>query len=169
MTIEKFIANPNQKNWEESGISGDINMMRELYQKSKELAKKFFSCQDWIEMCEFEKSFSVRNIFLGNAVHNISSFQECIEVFNLDKQFKFFRQLWKKFANFAVSFEEKLFTICTFEEYKKTSLGRKILQDMIDLAETDENIEALMGLVSLDDKVLSDNLTKKSFEISSLS
>ena len=93
MNVESFIKNPNKKNWDESGISGDINMMRELYQKSKELAKKFFSCQDWIEMCEFEKSFSVRNIFLGNAVHNISSFQECIEVFNLDKQFKFFRQL----------------------------------------------------------------------------
>lgn len=168
MNVESFIKNPNKKNWDESGISGDINMMRELYQKSKELAKKFFSCQDWIEMCEFEKSFSVRNNFLGNAVHNISSFQECIEVFNLDKQFKFFRQLWRKFANFAVSFEEKLFTIGTFEEYKKTSLGKKTLRDMIELAETDEHIEALMRFVPSDDKVLSDKLTKKAMEISSL-
>lgn len=168
MTVEKFIATPTQKNWDESGISGDIKKMKSLYEKNKDLANRFFSCPDWVEMCEFEKNFTTRNTFLKNAIRRISSFQECKQVFELDKSFKFFQQFWNKFAHFAVSFAEMHETMAIFDEYKKTVMGRNILSRMVKLAATDEDFDVLSGLISPEQKELTEELCKRAVKKSSL-
>ena len=168
MTVDNFIKNPNKKSWDESGISGDIEKMKELYNKDRDLANRFFLCQDWVEMCEFEKDFSVRNVFLRKAIHYISSFQECKQVFELDKSFKFFLPLWIKFAHFAVSFDEMHETMAIFEEYKKTDMGRNILNHMVAMATTKEDFDILSGLISPEQRDLTDALCKKAVKKSSL-
>jgi len=168
MTVEKFIATPTQKTWDESGISGDIKKMKSLYEKNKDLANRFFSCPDWVEMCEFEKNFTTRNTFLKNAIRTISSFQECKQVFELDKQFKYFQSFWNKYAHFAVSFAEMHETMAIFGEYKKTVMGRNILSRMVKLAATDEGLDILSGLISPEQRDLTDALCQKAVKKSSL-
>jgi len=168
MTVENFIKKPNQKNWDKSGISGDIEKMKELYNRDQDLAKRFFSCQDWIEMCEFERNFTTRNTFLKNAIRTISSFPECKQVFELDKQFKYFQNFWNKFAHFAVSFDEMHQTMAIFGENKKNLMGRNILSRMIKMAATEEDFDVLSGLISPEQRELTDALCKRAVKKSSL-
>ena len=84
---------------------------------------------------------------LKNAIRTISSFPECKQVFELDKQFKYFQNFWNKFAHFAVSFDEMHQTMAIFGENKKTLMGRNILSRMIKMAATEEDFDVLSGLI----------------------
>ena len=169
MKVKTFLKSPTQSRFNESKISGDIEKMKELYKKAPELAKRFFSCQDWVEMCEFEKSFSQRKIFLGHAVDSISSFSECMQVHELDQGYQYFSQLWVKFTHFAVLFDDMYRTIDIFHEYKKSKTGKKILKKIIELAETQEDLDILAGIVPSDNAALTDELCQKAGKIQKFS
>ena len=161
MKVSVFLSNPTQSRFDESKISGDIQKMKQMYETSPNLAKRFFSCQDWMEIVEFEKSFSARKDLLQNAVNSISSFDECLQVYKLDTGYNFFRQLWKKFIQFSVSFDQMHQTLDIFHEYKDTSVGKKVLRKMVNLMETMEDFDILSGLISSDDRKLTDALCKR--------
>lgn len=161
MRVLVFKSNPSKKLFDDLKVSGDIQKMRQLYDAAPNLAKRYFSCEDWIEMIEFEKTFSTRKILLENAINSISSFDECLKVYKLDTGYQFFNQLWTKFVHFSVSFDQMYETMDIFHEFRKSKTGKKVLKRMIELAETQEDFDILAGFIPSEDGVLTDALIKK--------
>ena len=158
--IDLFIKAPTRARFEKLDIVGDVKMMKYLYEQAPNLAKRYFTCEDWVELCRFEKEFATRTELLQNAVDVIASIEDCRQVFMEDKRDEFYKKIMHKAIIFCVSFDDILDTICTFELtneklYKK--YGKKLVKRAINLMVTPEDVKDFSGIIPIDDE---DSLSK---------
>lgn len=166
--IDLFIENPTRAGFEKLDIVGDVKRMKYLYEQAPNLAKRYFTCEDWVEMCQFEKNFDARTSLLKNAVECIASIEDCKNVFKEDKRDEFYEKIMNKATIFCVSFEDILDTICTFELvkdkfYKK--YGKKLVKRAIKLIATPEDVENFTGIVPTEDTEAIAKLGDKAYKI----
>jgi len=166
--VDSFIKAPTRAGFEKLEISGDVEKMDYLYIHAPTLAKRYFTCQDWVELCQFKQDFATRTALLQNAVECIGSIEDCRIVFKEDKRDEFYEQIMNKAIVFCVSFEDILDTICTFEltqedSYKK--YGKKLVKRAIKLIATPEDVENFTGIIPIDDTESISKLGEKAFKI----
>lgn len=168
MTVENFIKNPTRASFEKLDIVGDVKMMRNLYEQAPNLAKRYYTCEDWLEMCQFEKNFATRTALLQNAVKCIASIEDCRNVYKEDKRDEFYNEIMDKAIIFCVSFEDIVDTICTFELTKEKfykKYGKRLVKRAIELMATPEDVEDLTGIVPTEDTKSIAKLGDKAFKI----
>lgn len=166
--IDLFIKAPTRAGFEKLDIVGDVKMMKYLYEQAPNLAKRYFTCEDWLELCQFEKNFGVRTSLLKNAVECISSIEDCRNVFIEDKRYEFYNEIMDKAIVFCVSFEDIRDTICTFELTKDkfyNKYGKKLVKRAIELMATPEDVEDFTGIVPTEDTKSIAKLGEKASEI----
>ena len=167
--IDNFVKNPTQAGFEELNIVGDVVMMNHLYNQAPHLAKRYFKCEDWLEMCQQEKKFNVRTNLLQNAVDAIASIEDCKEVFREDRRAEFYEQIKKKAVTFCVSFDDILATICTFELTHDPDIynryGKKLVQRAIPLIATPEDVDVFSGIIPRDDEKSLSKFTEKAVSV----
>lgn len=153
--IGLFIKKPTRILFESLGISGDTEKMNYLYTHAPHLAQRYFTCEDWVELCQHQKKFDTRTDLLRRAVSVIGSIEDCKRVFCEDRRYEFFHEIKVKAVEYCVSFEDILETICTFEltqdENDYNKYGKKLVKRAINLVTTPEDVDKFTGVVPIDD------------------
>jgi hypothetical protein len=153
--IDEFIKNPTQEGFEKLDIVGDVKSMNYLYKKAPHLAIRYLKSEDWVEMARFEKSFSERTQLLRHAISSISSFEDCLRVFDEDRRDEFFEDIKEKAILYCISFDDIIATICEFELAEDERLyrkyGKKLILRAIELMATMEDFDLLSSIIPMND------------------
>jgi len=160
--FEQFFNTPTQDGFEALDIVGDVESMKDFFQKSPRLAKRFFKCEDWLEMARFERHASLKNRFLQNAISVVTSFDDCNAIFNEKSSAQFYNQLEKKCERFCVALCDYFETLSRFEYVDENDVylekGKKLILKALKICATREDFEILLSFIapvneSLVDKV----------------